>query len=108
VPVEAKDALKKARDAGISDRTLKRARSRLRVRAEQVRDEGTIARWQWSLPTTYDDGLLGTLGPLGPLGKGAKEANGANNSNGSLLALNGYTDDELQDLVDAEKGQAAA
>ena len=51
-PVLAKDAQEEARGAGISDRTLKRARSSLGVVAErkgEPRQQGG-GRWYWRLP----------------------------------------------------------
>lgn len=76
-PLDAKDVHRRARDNGISERTLKRAKRSAGVVSESSRAETGISGWRWSIK---DVGPLGTVGPLGPLGKGAKEANGANNS----------------------------
>jgi hypothetical protein len=57
-PLDAKDVFRQARENGISERTLKRAK----------RPAGTV----------------GTVGPLGTQGKRAKGANEANDSNGHV------------------------
>ena len=81
-PVPAKDGERQARDIGIAERTLKRARRKLGVLAEQVRSDNGITGWTWKLPDThtYTHGPLDTLGPLGPLAKEANKANKANNA----------------------------
>jgi putative DNA primase/helicase len=68
-PIAAKDAQRQARDIGISDRTLKRAKMSAGVVSEPSRDENGISGWSWSLPesSTYNSGPLGTVGTLGPL-----------------------------------------
>jgi len=76
-PVAAKDAQRQAREVGISDRTLKRAKMTARVTSEPSRDDSAISGWIWCLPT-YTNGPLGTVGTVGPLAKEAKEANNAN------------------------------
>jgi putative DNA primase/helicase len=81
-PVPAKDAQCKARDEGISDRTLRRARESLGVVTEQTREGDHIACWSWSLPAAYTNGHLGHVGHLGHLDSNvanpAKDANTAN------------------------------
>lgn len=62
--VSAKDLLRRARDVGISESTLKRAKKRLAVVSEQDRGEGKIAGWTWRLP---DDGKRTALIPPDPL-----------------------------------------
>jgi putative DNA primase/helicase len=92
-PVSAKDGQRKAREVGIAEKTLKRAKRRLKVKSEQTRVDGQISQWTWNLevlPYTYDP--LDPLGPLGPLeveSKGAKEAKEANNYKGA----NGHATD---------------
>ncbi len=97
-PMWAKQVYKDARDAGIAERTLRRAKDVLRVVSEKIGTEG----WSWRLPEqdkpphdsnegghvpdegghegghAYTDGHLGHLGHLGrlPLSKG----NGARNT----------------------------
>ena len=46
-PIWAKQVYKDARDAGISDASLRRAKAVLRVRSEKIGVDG----WQWSLPS---------------------------------------------------------
>ena len=95
-PVPAKDGQRKAREVGIAERTLKRAKRRAGVKSEQLRSQSQIDAWHWKLdvlPYTY--GTVGTVGTVGPL-EGAKGAKGANTYEGS----NGFaTTDEL-DLAD--------
>ena len=62
-PVGAKELRNQARDVGISDTTLKRARGDLRVVSESVRNENGIAGWVLRLP-----GLPGKPDPLDPVG----------------------------------------
>jgi hypothetical protein len=49
--VLAREVLTAARDNGISDRTLYRAKSRLGVRARHEGQPGKAGRWYWSLPS---------------------------------------------------------
>jgi hypothetical protein len=49
-PVPAKQAESEAREAGISPRTLDRARKHLGVRAEKTGGLGKVGQWIWSLP----------------------------------------------------------
>ena len=62
-PKPAKAIFREARDAGHSERTIKRAKSELR--AESIKEKSA---WVWSLPL-----------------KGAKGANSANHSNGQSV-----------------------
>jgi hypothetical protein len=65
--VSAKVMERDAREAGISPRTLKRAKQALGVRSEKESD----GSWTWSLPDKEGQGghasTVGTLGPLGTL-----------------------------------------
>ncbi len=63
----AKQVKKNAREADISERTLKRAKQELRVKSEKESD----GSWTWSLPARVTEeghvptnGSVGTLGPL--------------------------------------------
>lgn len=49
-PLPAREVKRRAREAGISPRTLDRAKASLRVKAERV-GFGASGAWQWSLPT---------------------------------------------------------
>jgi putative DNA primase/helicase len=80
-PLEAKDIYRQARENGISERTLKRAKRPAGVVSESSRVDTGISGWRWSIK---DLGPLGTVGPLGTQGKEAKEAKEANNSNGHV------------------------
>jgi hypothetical protein len=70
-PVSAKAIKKGAREAEISERTLRRAKQVLGVRSEKESD----GSWTWSLPDKGPEGghvsTAGNLGPVGPLGKDA-------------------------------------
>jgi hypothetical protein len=71
-PRPAKEAFAAAADAGISERTLKRAKAGLKV--QSVKGDGG---WSWRLPSTESagtHGALDTLGTVGPVGtlSGAK------------------------------------
>lgn len=70
-PVSAKDAIKAARADGISERTMKRARSALGVISERTGGLGNAGGWSWSLPeglakgaTPPKDAVVGHDGPL--------------------------------------------
>jgi putative DNA primase/helicase len=56
-PVRAKEVLKAARENGISERTLYRAKSRLGVRSSHTGSPGEPGPWYWSLPMTATPGL---------------------------------------------------
>ena len=84
-PLDAKDVHRRARENGISERTLKRAKRPAGVVSESSRADTGISGWRWSLHSINDLGPLGTVGLLGPQGKGAKRAKGANSSNGHVL-----------------------
>ena len=65
-PVEAKVVQRAARDAGISERTLKRAKSHLRVISERVEGVGGTGHWTWRLrgPTRLTPLGNHDVGPL--------------------------------------------
>jgi hypothetical protein len=67
-PVSAKAIKKSAREAEISERTLRRAKQVLGVRSEKESD----GSWTWSLPDKESEGghtlNVGNLGHVGPLG----------------------------------------
>ncbi len=67
-PVAAKAIRKSAREAEISERTLRRAKQVLGVRSEKESD----GFWTWSLPDKESEGghttNAGNLGHVGPLG----------------------------------------
>ncbi len=71
-PVSAKAIKKSAREAEISERTLRRAKQVLGVRSEKESD----GSWTWSLPDKEPEGgqvsTVGNLGPVGNLGKVAR------------------------------------
>jgi hypothetical protein len=70
-PMWMKTVERNAREAGISPRTLKRAKQALGVKSEKESD----GSWTWSLPDKGTEGgqtyTAGTLGTVGPLGKDA-------------------------------------
>jgi hypothetical protein len=71
-PMAAKQVNKNARDAGISERTLKRAKHALRVDSAKESD----GSWTWSLRAeVVEEGHSSTDGPLGTVGPLDKEAN---------------------------------
>jgi hypothetical protein len=69
--VAAERVKEDAHGAGVSERTLKRAKRALGVRSEKEGDDS----WSWVLPEGESQGgqapTLGTLGTVGPLGKDA-------------------------------------
>lgn len=72
----AKDVKREARDAGISDRTLARAKAELAVESQRVGGAGGAGHWEWSLtvpalsePSLYPNG--GTLSGNGSNKPGA-------------------------------------
>lgn len=68
-PVSAKEITKQARDVGISDRTLKRAKGPAGVESKSERDENGFSGWKWSLKESSPIyGPLGTVGTVGTLG----------------------------------------
>lgn len=98
-PLAAKEVVRRAREIGISERTLKRAKRNAKVLSCSERDEAGITAWMWSLDTSVnDDGPLGIVGTVGPLGESqrAKDANEANHANGyeTVSAIYGPPDDE--------------
>ncbi len=68
-PMSMKTVERNAREAGISPRTLKRAKQALAVKSEKESD----GSWTWILPSKGAKGghvpTVGNLGPVGPLGK---------------------------------------
>jgi hypothetical protein len=70
-PVAAERVKKDSRAAGVSERTLKRAKRALGVGSEKEGD----GSWSWVLPEGKAEGgqapTAGTLGPVGTLAKGA-------------------------------------
>jgi hypothetical protein len=70
-PVSAKAIERRASEAGISARTLKRAKQNLDVKSKKQSD----GSWTWELPVKVaqeDQGpTAGSLGTVGPLGKDA-------------------------------------
>ena len=64
-PVPAKDGTAKAREIGISQRTLERARRAAGVVSRPSRNDNGITGWEWSLTPVNDDGGLGVHGGLG-------------------------------------------
>jgi hypothetical protein len=69
-PVDAERVMKDAREADVSERTLKRAKRELGVGSEK---EGGDGPWSWVLPDEEEGGhapTAGTLGTVGTLGKG--------------------------------------
>ena len=100
-PLSAKDVRKRAREDGIADRTLDRAKRTAGVVSKPDRSDAGITSWQWEIatPTTsYTDGDVGVLGDIGVVGKVAKVANNANlaNNNGRapLSALTADIEEE--------------
>lgn len=83
-PVQAKDGQRQARDVGIAQRTLARARKLAGVVSEQSRDDvGGIAGWTWRLQDPINPlGIVGSVGSVGTLGQSqdAKDAKKANNA----------------------------
>ena len=76
-PVPAKDMLKEAKGAGISERTLERAKGKLGVRTVRKYREGKrgLDGWVWELPGDIDrqsstPPLVGGLYPQGAEGVG--------------------------------------
>lgn len=49
-PMDQKQMQREARDAGITDRTLRRAKARLNVTSKREGGLGPAGRWVWSLP----------------------------------------------------------
>ena len=96
--IPSKDLTKKAREAGISERTLKRAKQSLRIRA---RKDGATGAWYCSLPVSFPiTGEVGQDRPpefldlLGPLG-------GENNTCTPTLEA----DQECQEEQEGQEGQ---
>jgi putative DNA primase/helicase len=49
-PVLAKEVQRQAKEAGVSDRTLKRAKAKLKVRSRRSAEPGASAHWTWERP----------------------------------------------------------
>jgi putative DNA primase/helicase len=68
-PVPAKEVRKRAREDGIADRTLDRAKKAAGAVSRSQRSESGITAWSWEIPTsptgTYNSGVLDVLGDLG-------------------------------------------
>lgn len=81
-PITAKEVRQRARADGVSDRTLDRAKARLRVISEPSRDKTSISGWTWRLPDshTYTHGVLDVLGNVGDVDKDANNVNNVNNA----------------------------
>lgn len=70
-PVPAKDALRQARDIGLSERTVRRAKATLSVVSEPSKDDDhLVSGWVWRLPDnhSYIPGKVGKVGNLDPHG----------------------------------------
>ena len=92
-PVSAKSIKKSAREADISERTLRRAKQILGVMSEKESD----GSWTWSLPDReVEGGHVPTVGNLGPLGNIANRD--TNNS--------AYLSEEVQGGQDGQEVQA--
>jgi hypothetical protein len=114
----AEDVLARAKECGISERTLKRAKQELGVRAAK---SGWDGAWTWTLPqegqTARDTQPIGPLGqktadsqcsseggqgsPAGPLGDAAASQGGHEYDVGTL------GDDRIPDAAAAQGGQHA-
>ncbi len=70
-PIDSKEAFKKAKAFGISDKSLRTTRNRLKVKPQKV-GYGANGRWVWELPTD-EDAHVGIKGALDAhtLGEGA-------------------------------------
>lgn len=98
-PIGAKEARRQARQVGISDRTLDRAKRRAGVRSESARDENGISGWTWRLLDRpgYTPSDVGDLGDLGAQRNGAKTAKTAKTANNA----------RAPDATPAEEAEAA-
>jgi hypothetical protein len=81
-PKPAKQARSAARAVGIADRTLDRAKGRLRAKSKSSRDLNGITEWTWERTDkdylSYTNGVVGVVGDVGDLGKNAKSAKNVN------------------------------
>jgi hypothetical protein len=59
--MSAKDVYKEAKSAGITDRTLERAKAQLGVRSRKLGRDAGSAHWAWTLPEERQSGDLGDL-----------------------------------------------
>lgn len=101
--IDAQDAMKRARDDGITERTLRRAKDKLRVKSQQVRNGDAVSRWVWTKAPINPLGHVGNVGHLGHVGpqvaKAANAANVSNVNNGSVDHRHAPSTDE-QDLAE--------
>jgi hypothetical protein len=86
-PMLSGELAKLAKKEGISDRTLRRAKSVLKVHSEQRREGGYLIGWEVSLPE------LGQVGPLAHLGVKTGQ-----NPSSALVCQHGQTDNALGHL----------
>jgi len=123
-PLPAKDVQRQARDVGISERTLRRAKATLQVASEASKDDdNTVNSWVWRLPDTllhsYTPGNLGNVGHLGNVGQVAQDAQDAQTAGDIELAAMGDkaitqsgmdfdADDELARILAAKFEREAA
>ena len=93
-PMMAKQVFQDAHDAGVSEATLRIAKTQLGVKSEKVGTEG----WQWSLPTPLEP--LAPLAPWSPsksespdsayLSEDANDDKDAKDDKGAKVPSNGY------------------
>lgn len=87
-PVAAREVFQAAKDAGIPDRTLNRAKARLGVKVER-KGFGKSGRFEWSLPPKPLSKYMATYGSLWqPMGSGI------DCHRGPLIAIENGTDGE--------------
>lgn len=99
-PLPAKDVTRKAREVGIADRTLRRAKRAVGVVSEATRDENkAVSAWTWSLAT-----LGNSVGPLGPLAAESKAAHAAQEA----YTVNGSDGDAGLPMVNATRSADSA
>ncbi len=92
-PMAAKQVKKNARDADISERTLKRAKADLRVKSTKEGD----GSWTWSLPPSGKEAKEGQSTNLGPLGTVGPLA-GSHGTDSPYLSKEGQGGQEGQQL----------
>src|SRR5262249_44523959 len=101
----AKEVTKEAHEAGIADRTLRRARAALGVVAQRVGERGARGGgyWTWELPDAGASMNKGAnpsmVGPLGPLNQ--KSVNTPNTGAETIKAAKGS---HVEALVSANSG----
>jgi putative DNA primase/helicase len=105
-PMQAKEAKRQARQVGIADRTLDRAKRRAGVRSESTRGENGISGWTWSLgDQAYSSGALGVVGALGNQGNHANTANTAKDANTNAVPLVAAVDPESNQSTTTPSGR---